>query len=957
MLSGTGALLGQKPGANDPVEGVLLLFIEDNSPQEIFPGQTDDTSPEKPPNSFPSASESPRSCSSLAVKRTPRVAEHVMEDTNDSCLADRLRREDPEQFHTLVRMHLSFVLDLNTDDSSGSESPSCPAGVLHALHCMWKDAVARPAPCSHARKQPGFICSECVTEKSKFRPLKWGLVPFKRGNKCPSKGIMEGVPLTQEGICQVYQLIEFLSREHNISQEGIFRRSGSSSRQQELKTLLNQGATVDLNSGNFSVHDCASVLKGFLAELPECLLTDAYYPAYCQVAEFCDSPKSISAISPGGAAGREMRLLRSLQLLLLLLPTENRLLLSDLIKLLHDTAEHEGTNKMSADSLATLFTPHFLCPRKLTPEAFHAHSQAMSGVVAFMIRQGTRLFNIPPNLATDIRAYWAEKERRKLSPKLDESVHEGGSVTASTVFTFLDRARTAQSHEGNPTETALAALYAHIQSLPESTHKRRLVKQFNRENGPGTPQGKGTRNRSLGDSIKKHIFNKSQKRHKYLKQQGESGGLLSRTQDGSETFSARKLLQWSQDDDEGCGMTLCGSLGRSRKYSPRVIRLRRSYRARISQHTFDETAGRSWEDDTSLQHLASQEKELASQKDAASDSLERQGASYPAFESPRRSISEPALVSTAPLLDSGLVEDSSSPTHICLPPPPTGVRPTFTSTPAPPRRSSTASCLMVTPSDSTAMSPITRSAQRMPPAMQETMMTPRCRKPVLLVSDSDLCHLAELGSWEGGKDRQQEESDKENSGPCCSGCSSHCLTDCSTCGGSLTDTFRSYLLSRSLLTASPVDLSFSSRTEDFETSDEDILNRESPLNDSLLYCLNGNPPPTASRKRSSDQMSRSSTSTEDQSLTVAPDQQTSNTNQLPIDVCNEKSINAKGPLSNCCAMKPRTLNHLCRFAESEWRGVRRMAVAPTLNIHLDRTAKLGHQERADFFCLSTESLS
>jgi hypothetical protein len=39
-----------------------------------------------------------------------------MEATGDSALAERLRREDPEQFHTLVRMHLSFVLDLNTDE-------------------------------------------------------------------------------------------------------------------------------------------------------------------------------------------------------------------------------------------------------------------------------------------------------------------------------------------------------------------------------------------------------------------------------------------------------------------------------------------------------------------------------------------------------------------------------------------------------------------------------------------------------------------------------------------------------------------------------------------------------------------------------------------------------------------------------------------------------------------------
>jgi hypothetical protein len=114
---------------------------------------------------------------------------------------------------------------------------------------------------------------------------------------------MEGAPLTQEGICQVYQLIEFLSRECSkycmltvsrqilttsplldISQEGVFRRSGKLTRQQELKSLLNKGAALTLDDGRFSVHDCASVLKGFLAELPEPLLTDAHYQAYCQVA-------------------------------------------------------------------------------------------------------------------------------------------------------------------------------------------------------------------------------------------------------------------------------------------------------------------------------------------------------------------------------------------------------------------------------------------------------------------------------------------------------------------------------------------------------------------------------------------------------------------------------------------------------------------------------------------------
>lgn len=66
--------------------------------------------------------------------------------------------------------------------------------------------------------------------------------------------------------------------------EGIFRRTGSLERQQDLRNALSQGITLQLEGGLYSVHDCASVLKGFLAELPDPLLTEAHYPAYCQIA-------------------------------------------------------------------------------------------------------------------------------------------------------------------------------------------------------------------------------------------------------------------------------------------------------------------------------------------------------------------------------------------------------------------------------------------------------------------------------------------------------------------------------------------------------------------------------------------------------------------------------------------------------------------------------------------------
>ena len=59
-----------------------------------------------------------------------------------------------------------------------------------------------------------FSC-DCASEKTKSRLQKWVFVPFSKKGKCATKGVMEGAPLTQEGICQVYQLIEFLSKEQS----------------------------------------------------------------------------------------------------------------------------------------------------------------------------------------------------------------------------------------------------------------------------------------------------------------------------------------------------------------------------------------------------------------------------------------------------------------------------------------------------------------------------------------------------------------------------------------------------------------------------------------------------------------------------------------------------------------------------------------------------------------------
>lgn len=97
---------------------------------------------------------------------------------------------------------------------------------------------------------------------------------------------------------------------------------------------------------------------------------------------------------------------------------------------------------------------------------------------------------------------------------MDESVPDT-TGTAHTVFSFVDRKLTAKANSTQDTQAALAQLYAHIQAMPESAKKRRLVKQFNKENGQGTPRHvKNCKTKSLGDSIKKHIFQKKILSHK-----------------------------------------------------------------------------------------------------------------------------------------------------------------------------------------------------------------------------------------------------------------------------------------------------------------------------------------------------------------------------------------------------------------------------------------------------------
>lgn len=69
----------------------------------------------------------------------------------------------------------------------------------------------------------------------------------------------------------------------DLKTEGLFRKTGNVARQRLLKEWLNEGVDLILDQESFTPHDCATVLKNYLSELPDPLLTERHYQAHLQV--------------------------------------------------------------------------------------------------------------------------------------------------------------------------------------------------------------------------------------------------------------------------------------------------------------------------------------------------------------------------------------------------------------------------------------------------------------------------------------------------------------------------------------------------------------------------------------------------------------------------------------------------------------------------------------------------
>ncbi|KAM6972539.1 rho GTPase-activating protein 19 [Aplochiton taeniatus] len=407
---------------------------------------------------------------------------------NPDFFVEKLRHERPEVFLEIVLSNVTRLIDLPGTEFAqllGEEGPKTPTGGGGG----------------------GF-----------FRSFNF----LKRKDK----DIVFGTPLTDGSISQVYQLIVYLSR--NLQVEGLFRVPGNSVRQQALKEMLNSGADIDLESGDFHPNDVATLLKIFLGELPEPLLTQRHFHAHLKIADMTlFDEQGNKTTTPD-----KERQIEALQLLFLLLPQANRSLLKLLLDLLYHTAKQQDKNKMSAYNLALMFAPHVLWPRHMTASDLKDNLKKLNSGMAFLIKHSQKLFRAPVYLREHARMHFSGTKslqskddlellavsswplaRQAASLKRPGGVLAPGPAQTQSQSPAQQYLSPVQQHH---TEEALRELFRHVHdNMPDSAKKKKLIRQLAKQT-PGTPANeaqqtpsgpskKHPRSRSFGGLIKRKV--------------------------------------------------------------------------------------------------------------------------------------------------------------------------------------------------------------------------------------------------------------------------------------------------------------------------------------------------------------------------------------------------------------------------------------------------------------------
>uniref|UniRef100_A0A8C2PXS1 Myosin IXB n=1 Tax=Cyprinus carpio TaxID=7962 RepID=A0A8C2PXS1_CYPCA len=159
--------------------------------------------------------------------------------------------------------------------------------------------------------------------------------------------------------------------------EGIYRKSGSANRMKELHQLLEAGPE-NVSLEDYPIHAVTGLVKQWLRELPEPLMTFTHYNDFLRAIELPEKQEQLQAI---------YKVLEQL-------PPANFSTLERLVFHLVRVAKEEKSNRMTPNSLAIVFAPCILrCPDSADPLMSMKDVAKTTTCVEMLLNEQIRRYN------------------------------------------------------------------------------------------------------------------------------------------------------------------------------------------------------------------------------------------------------------------------------------------------------------------------------------------------------------------------------------------------------------------------------------------------------------------------------------------------------------------------------------------------------------------------------------
>ncbi|XP_028403543.1 rho GTPase-activating protein 45-like isoform X2 [Dendronephthya gigantea] len=361
-----------------PIYELLPCPNNPRSPAKAWPaGQMSDYEGGPSPSASPSSS--PKN-----TKKPTRTRPHPAPSTDDESEGEMKR---PRTSHSKGSK--------SSKPERRGKTPKFPKGKLTkeaSTHTFHK--IRAPARCSECDKYvfSGVECAQCGLSWHNKKCLENLQTACSHSRMLPSpmkRMKTFGVRFSEEGGVPVLvtKCVKEINR-RGLKVKGIYRVSGVKSKMENLcQDFETNAESVDLSTQ--PPHLIASVLKLYIRQLPEPLMTTKLYADLIQLAKESTHLNWLTVEEYEGDAKDEFRsLLAKLQITLKKLPRSNYLTTATLIKHLHKVSLHEEYNQMNPQNLAIVFGPTILkleCENSTTSLSSLVDMSHQTRIVALLI--------------------------------------------------------------------------------------------------------------------------------------------------------------------------------------------------------------------------------------------------------------------------------------------------------------------------------------------------------------------------------------------------------------------------------------------------------------------------------------------------------------------------------------------------------------------------------------------